>query len=102
MSGNGISIDNSDLTAMAAGSEIEDWLTEEAEGILSDIYVDLTSPPPVGTPFKSGAARLSWQLDLDAKEVFTESPYMNRLNDGSSKQSPSGFIDAIVDRHTDT
>lgn len=81
---------------------LTDSIAEIIEDKMSDIYIDLTAPPPLGTPVDTGQARNGWQLDTSDKlnPVITNSvPYINRLNDGHSKQSPAGFIEAIVDKH---
>jgi hypothetical protein len=96
-----ISIDLSDIHAIDP-KEFEEDALEQCEDIANAIYIDLTAPPPLGTPVDTGAARLSWQLDMSdplAPEVWSDSPYMNKLNNGHSAQSPSGFIDTIVDKH---
>ncbi|MGK2911230.1 MAG: hypothetical protein ACSLE1_15725 [Sphingobium sp.] len=64
-----------------------------------DIYADLLMTTPVDT----GAARQGWQLDNGpggAMEISNSVPYIGKLNDGHSKQAPTGFIEAAVDRHT--
>ena len=83
--------------------ELEDAFADRLEEMMTDIYVDLTAPPPLGTPVDTGQARNGWQIDLSDRmklEITNSVPYINRLNDGHSKQSPAGYIDAIVDKHT--
>lgn len=83
--------------------QLEDAVAEILEDKMTDIFVDLTSPPPVGIPVDKGTARNATQLDTSvplAPEITNSAPYINRLNAGHSKQSPSGFIDAIVDKHS--
>lgn len=92
-----IKVDLGDLT-----KSLNENIAEILEEKMTDIYVDLTAPPPLGTPVDTGQARNGWQLDASDKlnPVITNSvPYINRLNDGHSKQSPSGFIEAIIDKH---
>lgn len=96
-----ISINTADIAAMLSTKELEKAVKEVSQDLATDIFVELTAPPPTGTPVDTGAARDSWQIDLSieaAPEVYSTSPYMNRLNNGHSDQSPSGFIDAAVDR----
>lgn len=83
--------------------EIEDQVAEILEEKITDIFVDLTAPPPTGTPVDTGKARQGWQLDTSVRldpKITNDVPYIARLNDGHSKQAPAGFIDAIVDKHT--
>lgn len=97
-----ISIDVSEITAMVLNKEIEAMVVEELRDTTNAIFTDLVSSPPVGTPVDTGAARNSWQVDTSiplAPEVYSMSPYIGALNDGHSKQSPEGFVDAVVDKH---
>ena len=97
-----IRIDLSEITGMISDKEIDDMIAEEVESTFTDIYTDLTAPPPLGTPIDTGAARNSWQIDTAlplAPEIYTMLPYMAKLNDGHSKQSPEGFIDNVIDKH---
>lgn len=83
--------------------ELTEAFADRVEGVMTDIFVDLTAPPPLGTPVDTGAARNGWQIDTSIPlhpEITNSVPYINRLNDGHSQQSPSGFIEAIIDKHT--
>jgi hypothetical protein len=95
-----IRIDTSDLERKIPGiiANAEQVARDVRDKIAADIYADLLRETPVDT----GQARQGWQMDLigDQQHVQNAVPYINRLNDGHSKQAPSGFIDAIVDRHT--
>jgi hypothetical protein len=98
----GIRIDLSDFNAKAITDEIEAQLRAECLAVTTAIFVDLTAPPPLGTPVDTGVARNGWQLDLSdplAPEVYNSVPYIGALNNGHSKQSPIGFVDTIVDKH---
>ena len=69
---------------------------------MGDALIDLTASPPTGTPVDTGAARNDWQIDDSdplACELYNTSPYIKRLNEGHSKQSPAGFVDRVVDKH---
>lgn len=79
--------------------------------------------PSVGTPFQGtvgtraqakkgqvseatsseGEARVATSYRLEQGPVFLSNnvPYINRLNDGHSKQAPVGFIQAAVQRAVD-
>lgn len=95
-----IRIDTSDLVRKMPGiiANAEQVVRDVRDKIAVDIYADCLRETPVDT----GAARQGWQLDLvgDEQHIQNSVPYINRLNDGHSKQAPAGFIDAIVDRHT--
>lgn len=98
-----ITIDLSDIAQMLSANELEDVVADELQDIATAIYVDLTAPPPTGTPVLTGVARNGWQIDTSvplAPEVYNRVAYINRLNNGHSQQSPSGFVDAILDKHT--
>jgi hypothetical protein len=75
--------------------EIADTIRDK---IATDIYADLLRETPVDT----GQARGGWQMDLVGGQQHIQNavPYIDKLNNGHSKQAPAGFIDAIVDRHT--
>ncbi len=97
-----ITIDFSDIVDITQAGALEDGLGEDAQDIANAIYIDLTAPPPTGTPVDTGNARNGWQIDMSDPlhpEIYNTVPYINRLNAGSSQQSPAGFIDAIVDKH---
>lgn len=98
-----IIIDVSQINKMVIDDEVDEMFADEVEEMATDIFVELTSPPPGGTPVDTGAARQGWQLDMSdpmAPEIYNTVPYINRLNDGSSTQSPAGFIEAAIDKHT--
>jgi hypothetical protein len=97
-------IDVSEITKMITDEEIMALALDEIDEVVDDIYVDLVAPPPGGTPVDTGEARQSWQVDKSdplKPEIYTTSAYMNRLNEGSSKQSPAGFVEAAIDKHSD-
>jgi hypothetical protein len=99
-----IVIDTGDLNPDKINEWLLDEIADELEGTMIDIFTDLTAPPPVGTPVDTGAARNSWQLDTTvrlAPEVYSTSPYIGKLNEGSSSQSPAGFVEAAIDKNTD-
>jgi hypothetical protein len=62
---------------------------------------------PVGEPEDIGAAQLAqdqgqaqiagYRINQGPLFIVNNVPYIERLNDGSSTQAPSGFVDAAVD-----
>jgi hypothetical protein len=77
----------------------EQHLRDHIKAKALDIYADLIDETPVDT----GHARQGWQLDDaagDAIKITNNIEYIGALNNGHSKQAPTGWIDAIVDRHT--
>lgn len=99
-----IRIDTSEITAMVNADEIGHEIEEDAEAFIVNVFNEVTAPPPDGTPVDTGFARNGWQIDLSDKrspELYSMVPYINRLNDGWSKQSPAAFIDRAVDKFTD-
>lgn len=48
------------------------------------------------TPVETGRARDGWHLTEAA--IRNEVPYVGRLNAGSSRQAPAGFVEAAIDR----
>lgn len=92
------SIDISDLFNI----DFDEIVSEELQDTADAIFVDLTAPPPLGTPFDLGTARNGWQKDYANKlapEIYNDVPYIGRLNNGHSKQSPAGFVEAVIDKH---
>lgn len=92
-----IKIDQAQLKA-----KVRAKAAEVLEAKFTDMFVDLTAPPPEGTPVDTGQARNGWQLDVSQPlnpKITNPLPYIGRLNDGHSSQSPAGFIDAIADKH---
>jgi hypothetical protein len=97
-----ITIDFSDIDPDKIVAKCEEQIADYLEDKMTDVYTDLTAPPPKGTPVDQGTARNGWQLDTSVKlapEVYNPIAYIGRLNNGHSKQSPAGFIDTIVDAH---
>lgn len=71
----------------------------KAEGVnlrkeASKMIADLEAATPVDT----GLARDSWKLDDQGKRVIisNDTPYIQYLNEGSSKQAPSHFVEKIA------
>lgn len=69
------------------------------EQLAHRIIAKLKSPPPIGTPVDTGNARSRWVLaELGpAIDITNDAPYIMRLNDGWSAQTPAGFIERAID-----
>lgn len=97
-----ITVDFSDILDITQADALGKGYDEDVEDIINAIFIDLTAPPPTGTPVDTGNARNGWQIDLSDPrnpEIYNTVPYIGRLNAGSSSQSPAGFIEAIIDKH---
>lgn len=85
--------------------ELTDAFAERVEEMMTDIFVELTSPPPDGVAVDTGAARNAFQLDTSIPlhpAITNSAPYIVPLINGSSKQSPAGWFQAAIDKHTRT
>ncbi|MXO94293.1 hypothetical protein GRI62_11870 [Erythrobacter arachoides] len=99
-----ITIDVSDIT-FSLDEELEEneqLAKDEALKTAHNIVKELKKEPPVGTPRKNGIARNGWDVDEngDAPVIFNNVEYINALNNGHSKQSPAGFVEAAIDKFT--
>jgi hypothetical protein len=71
---------------------------DRADKLAFDIVGDLLAETPVDT----GQAKNGWTMD-DSGDVITienRIPYIERLNQGHSKQAPAGFVEEIIDYRT--
>lgn len=96
-----ITFDMGDFSTLP--DELRDGAIEDAEGVIVDIFTDLTSPPPDGTPVDTGKARQGWQMNISDPlhpEVYNREAHIGKLNDGHSKQTPAGFVERTVQKHT--
>lgn len=111
-------------TAAQIAIQLEQALAGEAKALVLDIARNLRVAPPEGTPVQTGHARRNWipsagqphSGEVDGDEyaqglaavlawkvgdgplwVSNSAPYIQRLNDGHSKQSPAGFVERAVD-----
>lgn len=71
---------------------------DRADKLAFDIVGDLLAETPVDT----GQVKNGWTMD-DSGDVITienRIPYIERLNQGHSKQAPAGFVEEIIDYRT--
>lgn len=95
-------LDMRDFETLA--DELRDLIIEDCEEMMTDIITEFTAPPPTGTPVDTGKARQGWQIDTTdplAMEIYNREPHIGALNDGRSKQTPAGFVERGVLKHTD-
>lgn len=76
------------LEAIKAKSESE--IKRKKAAVVDELVKDLRDNTPVDT----GHARDSWAVSGDA--IVNTADYIGILNQGSSKQAPSNFIEATV------
>ena len=60
--------------------------------------IALTTALKEATPIDTGLARASWRINLlkDNVEIINDVPYIEYLNNGSSKQAPAYFVEATA------
>lgn len=78
-------IDETEANLEAAIAETRDRLA-----------VSLLGELRAATPVETGRARDGWRLTETG--LRNEVPYVGRLNAGSSRQAPAGFVEAAIDR----
>lgn len=67
-------------------------ITETSDRLAASLLGELRA----ATPVETGRAREGWRRD--ATGIRNEVPYVARLNAGSSRQAPAGFVEAAIDR----
>lgn len=76
------------------GTNIDTWLRgiieEEKENLKSDYRAAVVPRTPIDT----GRARRGWQARTN--EIRNDVPYIKKLEGGSSRQAPSGFVNQAM------
>ena len=67
-------------------------ITETSDRLAASLLGELRA----ATPIETGRAREGWRRD--ATGIRNDVPYVGRLNAGSSRQAPGGFVEAAIDR----
>ncbi|RKQ70205.1 hypothetical protein [Oceanibaculum indicum] len=67
-------------------------ITETRDRLATSLLQELRA----ATPVETGRARDGWHLT--EADLRNEVPYVGRLNAGSSRQAPAGFVEAAIDR----
>lgn len=95
--------DVSDITNnIAKDIEItEDMLTDYVGKIALEVHADCV----LATPVDTGQARQGWEVTTPTTAyedgiVENNVSYIGHLNDGHSNQAPAGFVDTIVQKHS--
>lgn len=89
-----------DFSDILNNLDFEDDLNE---ALVEDVRVktgaDLLAGLVLATPVDTGQARNGWQIDTTGGQTTVENrvPYINRLNEGHSKQAPAGFVENVID-----
>ena len=60
------------------------------------LAVSLLGELRAATPVETGRARDGWRIIETG--IRNDVPYVGRLNAGSSRQAPAGFVEAAIDR----
>ncbi|WP_430435843.1 hypothetical protein [Oceanibaculum nanhaiense] len=77
-------------------AETEAALEAEIAETRDHLATHLLQELRAATPVETGRAREGWRRD--ATGIRNEVPYVARLNAGSSRQAPAGFVEAAIDR----
>lgn len=89
-----------DISDLVSNLGLEADLTEQ---LIDDVHVkmglDLQAGLMLATPVDTGEARNGWHSDTQGRQTVVENrvPYINRLNEGWSKQAPAGFVENVID-----
>lgn len=85
---------------ISGGDLFNELFDDEDKKVAADIYTDVVLNVAVDT----GALKNDITLDLTGMpSVSAALPYANRImNEGHSKQTPTGTLDNIVAKHTDS
>ena len=78
------------------------WLKQakgEADFVLGKIAEDVLQVARSNTPIRLGRARRGWKKSKNNKgyTVSNRVPYINKLDQGSSKQAPQGIVKPTID-----
>ena len=71
---------------------LEAEIVETHDRLAASLLTELRA----ATPVESGRARDGWHLTETG--IRNDVPYVGRLNAGSSRQAPAGFVEAAIDR----
>ncbi|KQN09966.1 hypothetical protein ASE85_03280 [Sphingobium sp. Leaf26] len=92
-----------DASSLIAGIAIEDGLTEqEVEDVANKIGFDIFGDLVLETAVDTGEARNGWTIDDSGPVIVVENrvPHIVEINNGHSSQTPAGYVEAAVARHS--
>lgn len=75
-------------------------LQRAIEQTIREVAAETQKSAVVSTPVRSGNARRNWTKKTTARDFVVENrvPYIERLEQGSSKQAPRGIIGPTLDK----
>lgn len=87
---------------MATWQQAINDLKKTGESEVNNLIRDIAKDLRIETPKRSGRASRSWLTHgyrLGDTDVIIENkvPYIERLNEGHSKQAPAGFVEDVID-----
>lgn len=73
-------------------ADLETAITDTRDRLAVTVLEELRA----ATPVETGRAREGWHMTETG--IRNDVPYVGRLNAGSSRQAPAGFVEAAIDR----
>ena len=70
---------------------IEGYVESQAESFRKEVISAVFNEVERTTPYKTGHAQRGWEKNFEHGEIWNDVPYILRLDQGSSKQAPSGM-----------
>ena len=76
----------------------DEWVEKaqiSAEQAFSALVMDMFRNIQIRTPVDTGRARGNWHVEFDGEQsatIYNNLPYMERLENGWSKQAPAGMV----------
>ena len=71
-------------------------LIDKSKGVTDAVALKAYTKFRQSTPIKTGNARANTTLDKGSKTIYADYPYAQRLDDGWSRQAPSGMSDPTI------
>lgn len=88
-----------ETTPVDTGFARASWVPSIGEAPASNLLADPSEIPEVAAEQNAGMAQiLSYELDQGPVYIVNQARYIERLNDGSSTQQPSGFVERSIEK----